>query len=238
MENNLLHIDILGNSHSQIRRNKILQLISISLFTLSVILSCKLLLNMLFPGMPHQYSEMSIIIASCLAVNIAASLILYKYREVLQHLEERLEIKTDNLANTIKNLRMEREESRRNKANLQRSAAKYRALMENSGEGIIFLDFEKNFLEANKKMKELLGFSETELLAMNLAQVLPEGEIERTLSALEEVSQTGTSHLTNGWLIRKDLERVPVDFTGNKVEYDGKTILQVIFRDLTERQTG
>ena len=106
--------------------------------------------------------------------------------------------------------------------------------MENVSEGILLLDTDGNFLEANKKMERLLGFSEAELLTMNLTQVFHKEELERSRSTLEKVVQTGKSDLANGWIIRKDDQRVAVNFVASKVEYGGKTIIQGIVRDLTE----
>ncbi len=76
---NFLHIDIIGKNNNQNKPNKMLYLISVSLFTLSVIFSCRLLMHLLLPSISREYYEMTIIISSCLAVNIAASLIVYKY---------------------------------------------------------------------------------------------------------------------------------------------------------------
>jgi PAS domain S-box-containing protein len=173
-------------------------------------------------------------ISSCLAVNLAASLILYKYQSVLENLEYRLGIKADNLNNVIKQFKMEREERRHYANDLRVAEEKYRSLVENVSEGILLLDTEGNFLEANKKMEGLLGFSEAELLTMNLTQVFHKEELERSRSTLEKVVQTGESDLANGWIIRKDDQRVPVNFVASKVEYGGKTIIQGIVRDLTE----
>jgi PAS domain S-box-containing protein len=235
MEINFMNLDIFGNNCSQIKRNRVLQLISISLFTLSVILSFKLLITLLFPRISPGYYEMTTMISSCLAVNLAASLILYKYHSLLENLEYRLGIKADNLNNVIKQFKMEKEDRRHYANDLGAAEEKYRSLVENISEGILLLDTEGNFLEANKEMEGLLGFSEAELLTMNLTQVFLQEELERGGSTLEKVVQTGESDLANGWIIRKDDQRVPVNFVASKVEYGGKTIIQGIFRDLTER---
>ncbi len=236
MEKNFMPINIFGNNSNQIKRNRVLQLISISLFTLSVILSFSLLIHLLFPSISPGYYEMTIMISSCLAVNLAASLILYKYQSLLENTEYRLGIKADNLNNVIKQFKLEREERRHYANDLRVAEGKYRSLVENVSDGILLLDTEGNFLEANKKMEGLLGFSEAELLTMNLTQVFPQEELERSRSTLEKVVQTGESDLVNGWIIRKDDQRVPVNFVASKVEYGDKTIIQGIFRELTERR--
>src|SRR5208337_3312974 len=194
-----MHLDIFGDDSSQIRRKRVLQLISISLFTLSVILSFNLLMHLLFPGISPGYYEIITMISSCLAVNLAALLILQKYQSLLKNLEYR-----------------------------------HRNLVENVSEGILLLDTEGNFLKADKKMEALLGFSEAELLTMNLTQVFHKEEQERSRSILEKVVQTGKSDLADSWIIRKDDQMVPVDFFASKVEYRGKVIIQGIFRDLTQ----
>jgi len=232
IEASFMHLDIFGDNSSQIKRNRVLQLISISLFTLSVILSFKLLIILLFPSISPGYYEMTTMISSCLAVNLAASLILYKYQSLLENLEYRLGIKADNLDNVIKQFKMEREERRHYANDLRVAEEKYRSLVENVSEGILLLDTDGNFLEANKKMERLLGFSEAELLTMNLTQVFFMAD-ERSRPTLKVV-QTGESDLANGWIIRKDNKRVPVNFVASKVEYGGKTIIQGIVRDLTE----
>jgi PAS domain S-box-containing protein len=171
-------------------------------------------------------------ISSCLAVNLVASLILYKYQSLLEKLEYRLGIKADNLNNVIKQFKLEREERRHYANDLRVAEEKYRSLVENVSEGILLLDTEGNFLEANKKMEGLLGFSEAELLTMNLTQVFFMEKHERSGPTLKVV-QMGESDLANGWIIRKDNKRVPVNFVASKVEYSGKTIIQGIIRDLT-----
>ncbi|MGP0045694.1 MAG: PAS domain S-box protein [Syntrophobacteraceae bacterium] len=234
METNLTNLDIFGSNPSQIKRNRFLQIIAILLFTLSVILCAKLLISLLYPTLSPEFYEMITILSSCLAVSIVASLILYKYQALLENLEYRLGIKADNLNNVINQFKKEREEHRHCANDLRVAEEKYRSLVENVSEGILLLDTEGNFLAANKNMEGLLGFSEAELLTMNLTQVVPKEELERSRSTLEKIVHTGESDLVNGWIIRKDDQRVQVNFVASKVEYGDKTVIQGIFRDLTE----
>ena len=234
MGKNFMHLDIFGKNSSQIKRNRVLQLISISLFTLSVILCFKLIIYLLFPTIPPGYNEMTIMIASCLAVNLVASLILYRHQLLLEKLEYRLGIKADTLTNVITQLKREKVERRLYANDLRVAEKKYRTLVENVSDAILLLDTEGNFLESNKKMERLLGFSEAKLLTMNLTQLFPKEELERSQAILEKVIQTGESDLANCWIIRKDDRRVPVNLVANKVEYGDKTIILGIFRDLTE----
>jgi PAS domain S-box-containing protein len=99
MEKNFIGLDKIGNNCIQIKRDRSLRLISISLFSSSLILSFKLLINLLFPNMSFGDYELTIIITSSLTVNIVASLILYKYQSLHENL-------LDNLNNFIDQFKM------------------------------------------------------------------------------------------------------------------------------------
>jgi PAS domain S-box-containing protein len=172
---------------------------------------------------------MTIIIGSCLAVNISASLILYKYRLVLEQLEDRLELKTDNLHNVIKNLKQEREDCRRLAAGLQQRDEQYRALMNQVNEGVLLLDAEGNLLQANRKLQELLRLSEADLLSKTWAQLFPAEEGRRTAAALAQVVATGAAKLTASWIIGPDRQRIPVALACHKVNCAGKPVIQGVF---------
>jgi len=119
---------------------------------------------------------------------------------------------------------------------LRESEEKYRSLLDNSSEGILLADTRGNLLETNKKMEELLGYSKADLLKMCFMEIHPKEELERVLAAFEETRQDGPTALHNTWILRKDGGKIPVDITGSKVEYAGKTIIQSIFRDITDRR--
>jgi PAS domain S-box-containing protein len=102
MENNIMKLDIIEKNCSKIKRNQVVKSISLSLLTLSVILSFKLLMNFLFPSISFGDYERTIILSSCLAVNIIASLILYKYQSLQENLADLLnnvikQVKTGNV---------------------------------------------------------------------------------------------------------------------------------------------
>jgi PAS domain S-box-containing protein len=231
MESNFFPGDIIGNSNGQIQDNRVLQLISITLLTLSFILSIKLLVHLLFPNISSEYNEMTIIIASCLAVNISASLILYRYRMLMEYLEHRLENKAGNLHNTIKHFREEREERRRYAMELKRFEEKYRHLLDHVDEAVASLDVSGNFLEVNRMMAKLLGCPKEELLNLNLLQFLPKEGREKTVNALNQAVSKGECYLDEGWILRSDGKKLPVEFVGKRVEIADQTFIQGIFKE-------
>ena len=121
-------------------------------------------------------------------------------------------------------------------AALRESEEKYRLLLDNASEGILLADTRGNLLETNKKMEELLGYTKAELLKMCFLEIHPKEELEQVLAAFEETLQNGPTALHNTWILRKDGGKIPVDLTASKVEYADKTIIQGIFRDITERR--
>ncbi len=97
MKKKSIRLGIIENNCGQIMGNKFLKFISILLFSLSFILSFRLLKNLLCPGISFGYNEMIIMMSSCLAVNFVALLILFKYQSLHDNL-------SDNLNNLIKQL--------------------------------------------------------------------------------------------------------------------------------------
>jgi PAS domain S-box-containing protein len=114
---------------------------------------------------------------------------------------------------------------------LKESEEKYRALMNEAGDAIVLADTNGNLLEVNKKAEELLSYTKEELLNMNIAQIHPKEELEKTIAAFKV-----SAPLNDGKVLRKDGKIVPVDITGSAIEYAGKKVIQGIFRDITEQK--
>jgi len=119
---------------------------------------------------------------------------------------------------------------------LQESEEKYRALVNYACEAILLADFQGNFVAANKKAEELLGYSEKELLHMNVTQIHPRQEIARAVADFKKIAMNGYYEVSGILVLRKDGRVFPIDITGSVVSYAGKKILQGIFRDVSQRQ--
>jgi PAS domain S-box-containing protein len=119
---------------------------------------------------------------------------------------------------------------------LSASEEKYRALMNNAGEGILLADIDGNHLEANKKMIDLLGYPIEELLKLNFTQIIPSEDVESAKAAFKELIANGSGTVDNATIMGKDGKRIPVDISTSLVRYSGKIVVQGIFRDVSERQ--
>ncbi len=119
---------------------------------------------------------------------------------------------------------------------LVESEEKYRALMNNASEGILLADDEGNLLEANKKMLEMADYSLDELLKLKLPQIIPASEVPRSKATLKELLANGAMAVADVQLLRKEGRIIPIDLTASLVRYAGKTVIQAILRDISERK--
>ena len=120
---------------------------------------------------------------------------------------------------------------------LLESEEKYRALIDNASDAILVTDDKGNLVEANKKALELLGYNREELLNMNMTQIHPKEELERTISAFKEISLNGSGSLIDAVFLRKDGKTVSIDITGSVVKYSDKKMILGIFRETIERKS-
>jgi two-component system, cell cycle sensor histidine kinase and response regulator CckA len=114
------------------------------------------------------------------------------------------------------------------------SEEKYRALIEHASDAIIITDSKGNFLEVNKKAEDLLGYTSKELVSMNPRHIHPKEELKRIIHDFSRMAAGEMHSCYDTKILTKDGRLVPVDITGAPIEYNGKTLVQGIFRDITE----
>ncbi len=114
---------------------------------------------------------------------------------------------------------------------LKESEEKYHALMNEAADAILLADTNGNVLESNKKAEELLSYTKEEFSNMNMTQLHPKEELERTIRAFK-----ASTTLYEGQVLRKDGKIIPVDITVSAIKYSGKKVIQGIFRDITDRK--
>ncbi|MEO1347192.1 MAG: PAS domain S-box protein [Cyanobacteria bacterium J06635_15] len=120
-------------------------------------------------------------------------------------------------------------------AALQEREARYRALRDKASDAILVADLQGNLLEVNRKAEELLGYSREQLTQMNQSQLCTAEDLERfNATFLEVVAGTQTQTL-NARLMRQDGQVIRVDITATIVNIGDTSIIQGIFRDITER---
>ena len=119
-------------------------------------------------------------------------------------------------------------------AALRESEVKYRDLVGQALDGIFVTDREGNFLVVNPSYCEMLGYSEAELLGLNVADTYPEDErasLEKRLADLSEVK----ARLFERVIQRKDGTSFPVEIN---IRFLANGTHQGIARDTTERKVA
>jgi PAS domain S-box-containing protein len=120
---------------------------------------------------------------------------------------------------------LEREVSER-----RRSEEKYRMVVEQASDGIIIIDPNGNFIEVNPKMLEMLGYTRTQFLELNLRDLIPKDDQSRDPMRLD-LLRSGKVVRKERRFIRRDGSLIDVELGITALE-DG---IQAIVRDVSER---
>jgi PAS domain S-box-containing protein len=119
---------------------------------------------------------------------------------------------------------------------LRESEQRYRAVVEQAGEGIFLFDpGTKRILEANPAFRRMFGYDPEEVRGVTLYDLVPqdtEGVDRNVARAMEQ------GHLLVGErrYRRKDGSRVDVEVSGGTIYYGGREVICSVVRDITERK--
>lgn len=120
---------------------------------------------------------------------------------------------------------------------LAESEKKYRTLFENNSDGVLIADnLTKKFVIANKKICEMLGYSETELCALGVENIHPLNELPYVLRKFEELAAGTSTSAENLPCLRKDGTKFFSEISVGTFEMGGRSYSMGMFRDITERK--
>ncbi|HYL25745.1 MAG TPA: EAL domain-containing protein, partial [Burkholderiales bacterium] len=120
----------------------------------------------------------------------------------------------------------------RAEAELRRSETKFRTLIEQAADGIFVTDSHGQFLLVNSRYCEMLGYSEGELLRMNVADTFPEAERAQALQRIPQLQEVQYK-LYERRMHRKGGSSFPAEISVRAV---GDGTHQGIARDVTARR--
>jgi PAS domain S-box-containing protein len=119
---------------------------------------------------------------------------------------------------------------------LSQSEERYRAVVEQSAEGLYLVDSNsKRILETNRALQNMLGYTADELRGIELHKIVAHGRddveanIERTLRERKRFIRERTYR-------RKDGSGVEVEIGASVINYGGKRVILAAIRDITERK--
>jgi len=141
--------------------------------------------------------------------------------QALLRVEEILEARTQQLRDTLEKLQVSEE--------------KYRALMDRASDGIALVDLEGKILEINEKMVAITGYLPADLVGRKYWVLHADQEREQAQACFVEIQQKGEGALYHSLVQRRDGHTLPVDISGSLVTCGEHKVVQLIFRNLSER---
>ena len=123
------------------------------------------------------------------------------------------------------------------KHQLKKSEKKYRKIIENTREGYFEVDLGGNFTYFNEALREMLGYSQEEMMGMNYREYMTEQKANETYRIFNKVYQTEETHVSFEYeIINKDNKKLygessvylRYDENGNKIGFSG------FIRDVTK----
>jgi PAS domain S-box-containing protein len=119
----------------------------------------------------------------------------------------------------------------------RKSEERYRELFENANDMIYSHDLEGNFLSANRKAIEVMGYTQEEVLKANIAHFVTPDQLARIYQRIQRRLAGETPPPLELNLVAKDGRRLTVE-VNSWLERDerGPTAIYGIVRDITERK--
>ena len=121
---------------------------------------------------------------------------------------------------------------------LKESEAKFRALIENSLDGILIIDFSGIILFANQAAGRIADVTDIKDLIrkINVLDFLAPESRADALRDFNQVSQGIDAYLVHYKLITRTKQEIWVECVGKKIPYEGSAAILVSIRDVTERK--
>lgn len=123
-------------------------------------------------------------------------------------------------------------ERKRAEEALRASEQKYRLLMEGATDGVVIIDRQGNYVEANDAACRALGYTREEFLTLNMQHVMAPEDLDAR-SLVEDRRAARKGMLIERNMLRKDGTRLPVEISVRLLD-EGS--VQAIVRDVTERK--
>jgi PAS domain S-box-containing protein len=120
---------------------------------------------------------------------------------------------------------------------LRESDARYRALFNESADGILIADIEtKTFKYANQALCRMLGYTEDELRTMGVLDIHPKDAVKSVVAEFEAQTRGDKTLATNIPCLRKDGSVFHADINSGKIIIDDRQCNVGFFRNITERK--
>jgi diguanylate cyclase (GGDEF)-like protein/PAS domain S-box-containing protein len=126
---------------------------------------------------------------------------------------------------------------KRTEESLIHQSEKNLALLQNASDGITIMDGNANIIEVSKSFCDMLGYSRTEMMGMNVANWdCGFGSKAELMKAFRQQFETPTRSLFETQHRRKDGSIYDVEISGYPIQFDGALVLFNTCRDITQRK--
>ncbi len=120
---------------------------------------------------------------------------------------------------------------------LRQAEEKYRDLFENANDVIFILDEDYNYVDVNRKAVEVFGYSREEFLRLNVKDVIPPEQRQRSDDEFTKLDKNGGYERFVGRQRTKDGRWLDIEVNSSAIVRDGKVIgSRDIVRDISERR--
>lgn len=121
---------------------------------------------------------------------------------------------------------------------LKASEQNFRALAENSSDGILIAKNPDTYIYANYRMSIITGYSEAELMSMTCKDIIIPADAEKISVKCRKRMNSGKpfSEQFETCILSKDKREVPVEITTSGTVWEGEPAIMIFFRDVTERK--
>lgn len=120
---------------------------------------------------------------------------------------------------------------------LRESEEKYRAIFSQARDGIVIIDRETGqILECNSEFENQTGRKFEQLRKMKIWEIRPPGKLKAAKKKFLEVKEKGEGGSREFEFQKPDGTIVPIEFLSKAIRIQGRTYLQSITRDITERK--
>jgi PAS domain S-box-containing protein len=127
-------------------------------------------------------------------------------------------------------------ERKRAEEALSQSESRYRAVVEQSADGIYLVDAGTGrVLESNPALRDMLGYGAEELRGMELHEIVAH-DPEDVYANVERTLREGWRFIRERGYRRKDGSVVEVEVAASAIDYGDKQVICAAIRDITERK--
>lgn len=120
---------------------------------------------------------------------------------------------------------------------LRESEERFRLIFNNASDGLLITDPRTTkFIDGNKKIQDMTGYSLKELLDLDISGIVPPEELPRVMEEFEKQIRGEQPLALSIPVLRKDGKVFYADINSSPLVLDGIQYLVGIFRDVTERK--